>query len=117
MIFKEMTHAEWIVEAKKRYGDFESVKFRCPMCGHVASVAEYQAAQAPEGMIGFSCIGRITTAHRKAFGGKGPGPCDYAGGGLFRVNPIHLTENGEPFCEVFDFADDPLCEVKDEDVL
>ena len=109
MIFKELTHAEWIVEAKKRYGDFESVKFRCPMCGHVASVAEYQAANAPEGMIGFSCIGRITTVHRKAFGGKGPGPCDYAGGGLFKMNPIHLTDNGEPFCEVFDFADDPLC--------
>ena len=100
---------DWQEEARKRYDVFEAVKFRCPMCGYAATVADYKAAKAADGMIGFSCIGRLIGAKRNAFGGKGEGPCDYAGGGLFKVNPIHLTEDGQPYTEIFDFADDPLC--------
>lgn len=102
-------HADWTEEAKKRYGSFEDIKFRCPICGYSATVKDYQAANSTEGMIGFSCIGRLIGAKRQAFGGNGEGPCDYAGGGFFKMNPIQLTKNGKPLEEIFDFADDPLC--------
>lgn len=105
----KITEADWIEEARKRYQEFGKVAFRCPICGFVATVQDYWAAKAPEGMIGYSCIGRLIGAKRNAFGGKGDGPCDYAGGGLFRMNPIHLLKKGKIETEIFDFADDPLC--------
>jgi hypothetical protein len=103
---------EWQKQAVIRYGEWRNVLFRCPICGHVAGVEEYINAHAPDGAIGFSCIGRFTGAKRKAFGGSGDGPCDYAGGGLFPVNPVHLIDekDGKHLMEIFDFADRPLCE-------
>ncbi|AZO39687.1 hypothetical protein EJ076_00005 [Mesorhizobium sp. M7D.F.Ca.US.005.01.1.1] len=35
-------------------------------------------------------------------------PCDYAGGGLFKLNPIHVDDGQPEPHTVFDFADDPL---------
>ena len=54
-----MTHAEWITKAENRFGkDARLWAFKCPSCGHVATVAEYKAAGAKEGQVGFNCIGR-----------------------------------------------------------
>lgn len=78
-------------------------KFTCPACGHIASVQDYIQAGAPEGAVAFSCIGRWTKAARDAFTGKGPGPCNYAGGGLFSLNPISIKGRARP---IFDFARD-----------
>lgn len=87
----KMTHEEWLAEAERRFGkDAKQWKFVCPSCGHVASVADWTAAGATEGEIAFSCIGRRLKSSAKIFE-KGKGPCNYAGGGLFRLNPVTVT--------------------------
>lgn len=68
----------WHTEGVRRFGTDELLwRFVCPACGHVASVA-------------FSCVGRFLKGSREAFGGKGPGPCNYSGGGLFGLNPVSI---------------------------
>lgn len=66
-------------------------RFVCPVCKHEASVSEYRAAGAPDSAIAFSCIGRWA---------DGVG-CDYAGGGLFRLNPVHIDGSED---RMFDFG-------------
>lgn len=108
-----LSHEQWLQEAERRYGPkLRNIRFRCPACGHVQSGQDFidlgmSPAQAAQ-RAGFSCIGRWMPAAREAFGGSGPGPCNYAGAGLFRIAPIMVsTEQGTQF--VFDFADEPLC--------
>lgn len=91
-----MTRDEWEAEGRRRFGD-DKMKwaFVCPICDHVATVQEYKDAGAPHGAVAFSCVGRWVGAKRQAFGGEGagedrPGPCDYAGGGFFMVNPLEV---------------------------
>lgn len=82
----------WLSEGVRRFGkDTNAWRFVCPCCQHVASVADWKAAGAGQGEIGFSCIGRRMAAPPRGAFGKGPGPCDYAGGGLFRLNPAIIT--------------------------
>lgn len=100
----EYTHEEWIAEAKRRFGDdAKTWRFVCPSCGHVASVADYQAAGAPESAVAFSCVGRWTGAKKDVFAQDG-GPCNYAGGGLFRLNP-NTVAFGDAVHSVFAFAE------------
>lgn len=103
-----MSHEEWIAEGTRRFGpDMMKWKFVCPACGYVQSVQDYKDAGAPTNAVAFSCVGRwapgVGTA-RQAFSAGMPsvkaGPCDYAGGGLLRLNP--LTVDGTRY---FDFAD------------
>lgn len=85
-----MTHAEFFGEATRRFGpDQHDWRFVCPCCGHEARAADWLAAGAPQSAIGFSCVGRWSGAPRDAFG-EGPGPCNYAGGGLFELNPMDV---------------------------
>ena len=96
----------WKAEGKKRFGDnVDDWRFVCPACGHIASVADYKQADMPAGTIGFSCIGRadMDTA-ADAFTGGG-GPCNYAGGGLFKINPVVIGDESE--YTLFDFAPPP----------
>lgn len=76
--------------------------FVCPSCGHVQTVADYKAAGAPEGGVAFSCIGRYTGATQE-LGTKQGGPCNYAGGGLFRLNPVGVIFE-DTKRDVFEFA-------------
>jgi len=105
-----LTHAEWEAEAKRRYTSMDQIAFVCPVCKHRQTVADFVAAgDTTMRKAGFSCIGRLLPSSQTsdAFSGK-PGPCSYAGGGLFRLNPILVTlDNGSTF-EAFDFADEPL---------
>ena len=97
-----MTRAEWMAEGFRRFGaDHQKWRFICPVCKHVATPQEWLAAGASAGEIAFSCIGRRLPNPRKAFGSNGKGPCDYAGGGLFRLNPVKVEGMEESF---FDFA-------------
>lgn len=99
------TMEEWIAEAERRFGaDRLDWKFVCPSCGHIASAREYLDAGAPAGAIAFSCIGRWIkgTDAKKTFM-HGGGPCVYAGGGLFGLNPVTI-EGGEESNQMFDFA-------------
>ena len=108
---KELTVIEWTAAGRERYGtDKRAWRFRCPSCGHVATALDWQAAGAPEGAIAFSCVGRYDesvpaeTVKANAFKNAG-GPCNYAGGGLFGLNPVRVEG-----LDVFDFADRPLAE-------
>jgi hypothetical protein len=105
-----MTRQEWIAEAVKRYGkDAREWKFRCPVCGFVASVQDWKDAGAPQTAVAFSCIGRWRGVSRDAFKDTGKGPCNYAGGGLFRLNPVRVFDEGVDLeFRIFDFADNPL---------
>jgi hypothetical protein len=98
------TLADWREEAVRRFGpDVSGWKFKCPVCGHVASVKDYKEAGAPEGATAFSCIGRYTGAVRDAFQKiQTPGPCNYTGGGLFKLNPVQIGEDDE---RLFEFAE------------
>lgn len=101
-----MTHAEWLAEAEKRFGkDPMNWKFVCPSCGHVASVADWKAAGAPSTAAAFSCVGRWLTKAKDAFTDKGKGPCNYAGGGLFRINPVAVTFPDGVEHQAFAFAE------------
>ena len=48
-----MTEKEWIEEGMRRFGkDWMKWRFRCPMCGHVASIEEMEAAGAKDPAYG-----------------------------------------------------------------
>jgi hypothetical protein len=97
------TSAEWLDEAKELFGDDQlNWRFRCPACGHEASVGDWRDAGAPQSAVAFSCIGRWLLSPRDAFA-DGPGPCNYAGGGLIGLNPIEVV-NGDERIRVFDFG-------------
>lgn len=100
------TREEWQARGVALFGeDRREWRFVCPCCKHVATVGDWMAAGAPEGAVAFSCVGRWTGAKREAFG-DGPGPCNYAGGGLFKLNPVRVCDVGAGAreCHVFQFA-------------
>jgi len=101
-----MTLNEYLAEGLRLFGsDRLQWKFVCPVCHHVASADDYRKAGAPEGAVGYSCIGRYLSKDqtRSAFNGKGAGPCDYTTGGLFNLSPVEITDHKAFF---FDFARD-----------
>lgn len=106
MSTKTMTHEEWRAEAVRLFGaDPKKWRFVCPACGHVASVQDRLDVDARTA-VAFSCVGRWTGAARPAFGaGAGAGPCNYAGGGLFGLNPVTVTYPDGASQDVFAFAE------------
>lgn len=102
---RTVTYEEWLAEAKAKFGD-DSMDWRfvCPVCKHEASVRDWKNAGAEEGEVAFSCIGRHMDKPRKAFEETGKGPCNYAGGGLFRLNPVTVTGGPGGDHHVFEFA-------------
>lgn len=102
-----MTVTEWRDEASRRFGpDPMNWRFVCPACKFEQSVADYHAAGAPEGAVAFSCVGRWRAdVDNAAFDGSHQGPCNYAGGGLFRLNPVTVLQPGGDKHTVFAFAD------------
>ena len=53
---------EWTAEATRRFGpDMLKWRFRCPMCGHVASVQDFKDAGAKSPSCAYQeCLGRYT---------------------------------------------------------
>lgn len=96
---------EWTAEAVKRFGpDKSKWAFICPACKHVAKTTDWKRVGAPSTAVAFSCVGRWMDNPRRAFGDeKKPGPCDYAGAGLFGINPVQV-KSPEGEIRVFDFA-------------
>lgn len=82
----------WQDFARTLFGeDMMDWRFVCPVCGHVATARDYKESGAPQSAVAFSCIGRWLESSREAFSkDDGPGPCNYAGGGLFRCNPVKI---------------------------
>lgn len=88
-----MTKAKWHAEGVRRFGDDEMKwRFVCPSCGHIASVQDWKDAGASSGQVAYSCIGR-NLPNPVEMGVK-PGPCNYAGGGLFKLNPMDVDGEG-----------------------
>ena len=82
--------AAWQAEAARLFGpDPMKWRFTCPVCGHEAAVEDWKTAGAPSNAAAFSCVGRWTGATAKM--GEKPGPCNYAGGGLIRLNPVRIV--------------------------
>lgn len=106
---RRVTEAEWRAEGRALFGeDTAKWKFVCPSCGHVTSVEEWKKAGATDGEVAYNCIGRRTgerhVTEKKAFK-KAGGPCNYTGGGLFKLNPVTVVladGSGEDTC--FEFA-------------
>lgn len=95
---------EWRAKAEALFGPDEmSWRWKCPSCGHECSAQDYKDAGAPSSAVGFSCIGRWLVAPQDAFV-KGLGPCNYAGGGLLQINPVHV-DDGTSVHRVFEFAE------------
>jgi hypothetical protein len=100
-----MTFEQWTAEGQRRFGaDRNRWRFVCPCCGHVATPADWRAAGASDGEIAFSCVGRHVDGARKAFEERGVGPCSYAGGGLFKLNPVTITAPDGTEHSMFAFA-------------
>lgn len=102
---RTVTYEEWLAEAERRFGkNAMDWRFECPVCKHVASVKDWKDAGASEGEVAFSCVGRRADKPRNAFEEEGKGPCNYAGGGLFRLNPVKVTGGPGGDHSVFEFA-------------
>lgn len=102
---KTMTQAEWIAEGTRRFGEFGLAwRFVCPSCGHVATPKDWRDAGAPEGAIAFSCVGRYLGAKGDNSFKRDGGPCNYAGGGLFKLNPVRVIDDEGKEHNVFAFA-------------
>jgi hypothetical protein len=99
-----MTHEEWLAEGARRFGeDHAKWRFKCPVCGHIATPADWRAAGAPDTSIAFSCVGRWLPSCKDAFSKSGKGPCNYAGGGLFKLNPITVIGEDGAEVQAFEF--------------
>lgn len=92
---RSISHADWIAEAKTRFGENQDDwKFVCPVCKRISSIKDWRNANAPMGVVAYSCVGR--------FDGSKP-DCNYAGGGLFLLNPVEV-DFGDSKQQVFEFA-------------
>lgn len=103
--FVYATPEEWEAEAVRRFGENElEWRFVCPSCGLVAKVDEWRLAGAPIQGAARSCVGRWLGADGSKTFRKAGGPCNYAGGGLFGLNPVtvHFPDGSRQ--HVFAFA-------------
>ncbi|WP_428303871.1 VVA0879 family protein [Lacipirellula sp.] len=112
MLDVKLTEEQWREELQRRYGDnLAAAKFVCPSCGFVQSRADFETlGMGPEvigSMLAYSCIGRYRRGQCQAAFTGGPGPCDYAGGGLIMIAPVIVISPTQTV-RIFDFADDPL---------
>lgn len=98
---------EFVARGTELYGeDRTKWKFICPMCGQVHTYEDfikYVDKDTADGMMGFSCIGRVMPKCYEM--GENKAPCNYTGGGLFRFNPV-IIEFADKEQQYFNFADD-----------
>ena len=100
---------EWLAEGRELFGrDILKWKFRCPMCGHVASVQDFKDAGAEDPNDSFQeCIGRYRGAGAPSAPDGNPDGCNWAAYGLFGIpndkGRLVMAEDGKVL-EVFDFA-------------
>jgi hypothetical protein len=106
----KLTKEQWDAEGTRLFGlDKMTWRFQCPACKHVMGVRDYQDARAPSGVVGYSCIGRYHPDGPRfrdlgqTDGLQGVG-CDYAGGGLFGLNPQPVEFDDGAVRKVFAFA-------------
>lgn len=101
---RALTYAEWHAEGEALFGPDEMQwRFKCPSCGHVATPNDWKDAGAPEGAVAFSCVGRWMPKSTGEIFDRSGGPCNYAGGGLFGLNPVNIVQPDGKTHNVFAF--------------
>lgn len=117
----QITYEQWHAKGVERYGnDMKTWRFTCPMCKKDTIAQEWIDHKADK-QIGVSCIGRQYDKKQSAFFTKNIKPigCDYAGYGLFKMNPIHVEittdEGSKEIVDAFDFTVDPLLTKENKD--
>lgn len=102
---KTMTHAEFLEEAKRRFGpNAADWKFKCPACGTIQSVRQLHDAVVAaggkkddvHGYIAFSCIGRFTKQGDAGITAKYQGKawdkgCNWTLGGLLHIHELEVV--------------------------
>jgi len=109
---QQMPHAEWLAEGRRRFGDDpKSWQFRCPVCGNIQTMEDFERVVAGPHSVYQECIGRHLPSRASDFaqtpakdGTKSP--CDYAAYGLFQFGWKVIDEAGKAV-PVFPFADPP----------
>lgn len=106
---KEQSLDTWRAEAAARFGNATfHWAFRCPACGHVATVADFETLGKDANDAYQQCIGRVNgNMHpaSKATEDDGQG-CDWCAYGLLGTmgnGRVVITDDGKRV-EVFDFA-------------
>ena len=108
-----MTRDEWMAKAEKLFGKSpKGWRFVCPVCKTEQGISEFLEHTKLEkkkiaAIVAFSCIGRWVEggcATRPPKGAKPMMGCGYAGGGLFKLNPVRIEWNGSVHT-VFEFAE------------
>lgn len=113
MTRETLTEPEWNALGESLFGsDRMNWVFVCPVCKTPQSANDYKNngvdLKKHVGMIGFSCIGRVLPAEKRQEGIMNPRkkdgtPCNYAGGGLFKLNPIAIIDVAGAEHLLFDF--------------
>lgn len=105
---------DWKKKGRELFGeDSKQWKFKCPICETSQSIRDFIDAGVDEDeardSIAFECIGRhlpkeetqsAFKSGKKFITGK---PCDYAGYGLFKLNPVKVKLKTGTIIKVFDF--------------
>jgi hypothetical protein len=92
-----LTESAWGELGESLFGaDRMKWKFVCPVCKDQMTPSDYQEAGAPETAIAFSCVNRW----------RNPDKCNYAGGGLFRLNPVTVQRTSGGETTMFAFAEE-----------
>jgi hypothetical protein len=108
---RTITVDEWVKEGNELFGpDRTQWRFVCPSCGHIAMAKDWIEAGSEEGEIAFSCVGRHMKNSADICSDKKP--CNYAGGGLFRLNPVTVIIPDGKSIRLFEF--DKKTEEKEE---
>lgn len=113
----KIKHDEWQKKATRLYGeDAWDWKFKCPVCETVQTAKDFINAGASKEdastSIAKECIGRYLEVKQKAFGDRKKNafikgePCNYAGYGLLKLNPVEVEFEDGTTHNAFDFADE-----------
>ena len=92
----KQTFAEWKEEGIRRFGDdIEKWEFKCPNCGHIASVRDFLVLGAKMDDAHQECIGRRLD---ERIG------CNWTAYGLLEMKNIRKIITLDKTVKVFDFA-------------
>ena len=98
----------WREEGRRRFGtNYLKWRFRCPMCGHVASVQDFKDAGAKTPNAAYQeCIGRYTGKGTPREGDSSG--CNWCAYGLFGIPREHdtvVSDDGDVI-DVYPFAEE-----------
>ncbi|SET95427.1 hypothetical protein SAMN05421676_11245 [Salinibacillus kushneri] len=103
---EKLTLNEWLEEGSKLFGENKlKWKFKCPACGHLASIEDFVEHDADPNDAYQKCIGRVNGKGTKNQTDLGHG-CNWAAYGLFGTldkGRTVISEDGDEV-SVFDFA-------------